>query len=185
MNGFYQRLAGEQYLTFNPGLILGGTDVDYDASQDRGSAFGKSNVVAGHTVVAGDLRTISPEQLDRAKATMQAVVAGRLPQTSAELTFRDSYPPLAPTDGNRRLLGIFDRVSRDLGFGPVTEVDPMRAGAADVSFTAGHVKMAIDGLGLGGADDHTVRETGDLRTLPMQAKRAAVLLYRLSRQQTK
>jgi glutamate carboxypeptidase len=45
--------------------------------------------------------------------------------------------------------------------------------------------MAIDGLGLGGDDDHTVRETGDLRTLPMQTKRAAVLLYRLSRMQTK
>lgn len=181
LNTFYEQLAGEQYLTFNPGVILGGTDVDYDASQDKGSAFGKSNVVAEHAVVSGDLRTISPEQLQRAKAAMQAVVAGHLPQTSAELTFRDSYPPLAPTDGNRRLLEIYDQVSRDLGFGPVTEVNPMRAGAADVSFTAGHIEMAIDGLGLGGADDHTVKETGDLRTLPMQTKRAAVLLYRLSK----
>ncbi len=181
LNAFYQELAGEQYLTFNPGLILGGTDVDYEASKARGSAFGKNNVVAGQVVVSGDLRTISPGQLERAKATMQAIVSRHRPQTSAELKFRDSYPPLAPTAGNRRLLAIFDQVSRDLGFGPVTEVDPMRAGAADVSFTAGHVEMAIDGLGLGGADDHTVNETGDLRTLPMQTKRAAVLLYRLSK----
>lgn len=181
LNAFYQELAGEQYLTFNPGLILGGTDVDYKASKARGSAFGKNNVVAGQVVVSGDLRTISPGQLERAKATMQAIVSRHRPQTSAELKFRDSYPPLAPTAGNRRLLAIFDQVSRDLGFGPVTEVDPMRAGAADVSFTAGHVEMAIDGLGLGGADDHTVNETGDLRTLPMQTKRAAVLLYRLSK----
>jgi len=72
-------------------------------------------------------------------------------------------------------------VSRDLGFGPVVLVDPTRAGAADISFTAGLVQMALDGLGTGGADDHTVRETIDLRTLPLQAKRAAVLLYRLSR----
>ncbi|MFQ5633556.1 MAG: M20/M25/M40 family metallo-hydrolase [bacterium] len=181
LNGFYERLAGEQYLTFNPGVMLAGTDVDYDASQDRGAAFGKSNVVAKHAVVAGDLRTISQEQLQHAKAAMQAVVAEHLPQTSAELAFRDSYPPLAPTDGNRRLLGIFDKVSRDLGFGSVTEVDPLRAGAADVSFTAGYVDMAIDGLGLGGADDHTVKETGDLWTLPIQTKRAALLLYRLTR----
>ena len=181
LNGFYERLAGEQYLTFNPGLILGGTDVEHDAFQARGTAFGKSNVVAEHTVVAGDLRTISQEQLQRAKATMQAVVAEHLPQTSAEIAFRDSYPPLAPTDGNRRLLAIYDEVSRDLGFGPVTEVDPNKAGAADVSFTAGFVDMAIDGLGLGGADDHTVNETGDLRTLSMQTKRAAVFLYRLSK----
>ncbi len=183
LNAFYEELAGEQYLTFNPGLILGGTDVDYDTSQARGSAFGKNNVVAGQVVVSGDLRTISPVQLEDAKAGMQAIVNRHRPQTSAELKFRDSYPPLAPTVGNRRLLKVFDQVSRDLGFGPVTEVDPMRAGAADVSFTAGHVEMAIDGLGLGGADDHTVKETGDLRTLPMQTKRAAVLLYRLSKMQ--
>ena len=112
---------------------------------------------------------------------MQAIVAEHLPHTSAEITFRSSYPPLAPSEGNRRLLGLYDRVSRDLGFGPVTPVDPMRAGAADVSFTAGHVEMAIDGLGLMGDGGHTVEETADLRTLPKQTKRAALLLYRLSR----
>lgn len=179
--GFYDRMAGEQYLTFNPGLILGGTSVEYDADQDRGTAFGKSNVVAEHALVTGDLRTLSLEQRDAAKARMNAVVADALPHTRATLTFRDSYPPLAPTDGNRRLLTAVDQVSRDLGYGAMTAVDPGRAGAADVSFTAGHVDMAIDGLGMGGADDHTVKETADLRTLPMQAKRAAILFLRLTR----
>jgi glutamate carboxypeptidase len=40
--------------------------------------------------------------------------------------------------------------------------------------------MAIDGIGLSGHDDHTPGETADLRMLPSQTKRAAVLMYRLS-----
>ena len=108
-------------------------------------------------------------------------MAESLPHTSAEIGFRDSYPPLAPSDGNQRLLAMLDQASRDLGLGPVKAVDPRKAGAADVSFTAGLVEMAIDGLGLMGDGGHTVRETADLRTLPTQTKRAAVLLYRLTR----
>src|SRR5919199_2730013 len=88
---------------------------------------------------------------------------------------------MAPTEANRRLLGLYDGVSRDLGFWPVGPVDPSRAGAADVSFVASLVPMAIDGVGLSGHDDHTDRETADLRMLPVQTKRAAVLLHRLSR----
>lgn len=39
--------------------------------------------------------------------------------------------------------------------------------------------MGIDGMGMSGADDHTINETGDIRALPKQSKRAAVLMYRL------
>jgi glutamate carboxypeptidase len=62
----------------------------------------------------------------------------------------------------------------------VTAVDPSKAGAADVSFVADLVPMKIDGVGLSGRDDHTTKETADLRMLPVQIKRAALLLYRLS-----
>ena len=179
LDGFHEALAGEQYLTFNPGLILGGTDVQYDSTQARGSAFGKSNVIAERTIVTGDLRTISPEQLDNAKKRMRDIVAASRPHATATIVFQDRYPPFAPTDGNRRLLALYDHISRDLGLGPVTAVDPMKAGAADIAFTAGHVKMAIDGIGLMGGRDHTVEEFGDLNTLPTQTKRAALLLYRL------
>jgi len=181
LTGFYDALAGEENLTFNPGVILGGTEVDYDAFLAEGTAFGKSNVVAETAIVTGDLRAISPEQLEHARARMSEVAADHLPGTTATLTFDDGYPPLAPTDGNRALLAVFDEVSRDLGFGPVTPVDPRNAGAADVSFTAGLVEMAIDGLGPGGGNDHTVDEWIDLPTLAMQTKRAAVLLHRLHR----
>ena len=180
LNQFYQKLSTEQYLTFNPGLALGGTAVKADTSGTEGSAAGKSNVVAKEMIVTGDLRTLSPEQLAHARKTMTDIVADHLPHTTAEITFADGYPPMAPTDGNRKLLEMYSKVSTDLGLWPVTAVDPSRAGAADVSFVAHLVPMAIDGLGLSGHDDHTEKETADLRMLPVQTKRAAVLMYRLS-----
>jgi glutamate carboxypeptidase len=110
---------------------------------------------------------------------MRKIVAAHLPKTSAEIVFEDSYPPMAPTEGNARLLGLYDAVSRDLGFGAVTAVNPRRAGAADVSFAADHVEMAIDGLGLLGGAAHTATEFADLRNFQIQSQRLAVLLYRL------
>jgi glutamate carboxypeptidase len=181
LTDFHRALAGEPNLTFNPGVMVGGTDVTYDPLQASGTAFGKSNVVAEHATVTGDLRAISQYQLERTRSRMAFIAAPNLPGTSAELTFDDGYPPLSPSSGNYRLLAAFDEVSRDLGFGPVTAVDPRNAGAADVSFTEGLVEMAIDGLGPGGGNDHTVDEWIDLPTLAVQAKRAAVLMYRLAR----
>jgi glutamate carboxypeptidase len=179
LTAFHDSLGGEPHLTFNPGVILGGTSVSYDPEQSRGTAFGKVNVIAESTVVAGDLRALSEEQRERAKSVMRRIVGRHLPRTSASIEFEDAYPPLAPTAGNEKLLALFDRASRDLGFGEVSAVDPARAGAADISFTAGLVEMALDGVGLMGDGGHTLGETADLRTLAVQAKRVAVLLSRL------
>jgi glutamate carboxypeptidase len=180
LNRFREKMAGEAHLTFNPGVMLGGTSVDFDPVQLRGTAFGKTNVVAEHAVVSGDLRTLSPDQLAKSMKTMKEIVGQSLAGTSATITFDEGYPPMAPTDGNARLLAIYDKASRDLGFGAVTAVTPDRAGAADVSFVAGDVKMILDGVGLMGTDDHTVKETADLSTLSSQTKRAALLLYRIT-----
>jgi glutamate carboxypeptidase len=179
LEGFRTRLGGQQYLTINPGVLLGGSEVKYDTAQSGGTAFGKTNVIAGQAIVSGDIRALSPEQLEKAKATMNEVVSQHLPKTTAELTFDDGYPPMAPTDGNRKLLAVHDSVSRALGFGPVVAVDPSKAGAADVSFAAPYVPMVIDALGLAGWDDHSDKETANLNWLPRLTRRAAVLIYRL------
>lgn len=180
LNAFHEELAGEENLTFGAGVVLGGTDVQFDAEQSRGTAFGKTNVIPQMVTVAGDLRTLTVEQLERTKTRMQEIVARHLPQTSARLTFRDSYPPMAPTDGNRALFDALDRVSQDLGFGPMEMVDPGKRGAADVSFVAPYVD-GLDGLGLLGDGGHTTEEMVQLKSLPIVTKRAAVLIYRLTR----
>ncbi|MDQ3347325.1 MAG: M20/M25/M40 family metallo-hydrolase [Acidobacteriota bacterium] len=181
INAFREQMAGEAHLTFNPGVVLGGTTVEFDAVQMRGTAFGKSNVIAERAVVSGDLRALSAEQFSKARQKMEAIAAASLPHTRATITFEEGYPPMAPTEGNARLLAMYDRASRDLGFGAVAAVNPDRAGAADVSFVAGKIKTIIDGVGLMGRNDHTVRETADLTTLPSQTKRMAVLLHRIQK----
>jgi glutamate carboxypeptidase len=178
LNTFREQLAGKELLTVNPGIISGGTQVDFTVGRGS-SAMGKDNVIAQTLRASGDLRTISPEQLADAQSAMQAIVSDSLAHTSATIEFGEGYPPMAASDGNLELLRLFDEVSRDLDFGPVAAVDPRNAGAADISFTAEHVAMAIDGVGLMGAGGHTVDEVADLRTLPMNAKRVGVLLLRL------
>lgn len=180
LEGFRVALSGVPNLTFSPGVIVGGTDVALDADTARGSAFGKDNVIARSVLASGDIRALSPEQLAEAKARMQEIVAQHLPGTDARIVFTDKYPPMAPSAGNLKLLELYSQVSQALGGGPVTAVDPRKAGAADISFAAEHVQMALDGIGLMGRDGHTAEETADLATLAPQTRRAAVLMYRLS-----
>ena len=179
LNAFREQLGSEQYLTFNPGVITSGAEAAFDSAKSTATASGKTNIIAARTIVVGDLRALSQPQFDRARKTMTSIVSQSLPGTKATISFDEGYPPLAPGPGNERLLGMYDRASRDLGLGPVSAVSPDRAGAADVSFVAGHVPMIIDAIGLKGRDDHSPSETADLRSLPIQAKRAAVLFSRL------
>jgi glutamate carboxypeptidase len=181
LNGFYTQLRGDEFLTFSPGLIVAGSQVEFQGEPLQAKASGKDNIIVPLARASGDLRAISLEQIRQTKERMQKIVAAHLPNTSAQIEFFDSYPPMTPTEGNQKLLGIYDEVSRDLGFGAVTAVNPRRAGAADVSFAADHVDMAIDGLGLLGGHAHTPQEFADLRTLQIQGQRLAVLLHRLGR----
>lgn len=180
LQSFRDSLAHEPYLSLNPGMIVGGTQITHDPAAARGTAFGKSNVVAESTLVTGDLRTLTPEQDAHARATLQRIAATAPPRTGASLVFDEGYPPLAPREGHRQLLAMADAASRDLGLGPLEAVDPARAGAADVSFLDGRVPRILDAMGLKGSGGHTVHETARLATLAMQAKRTAVLLARLA-----
>ena len=180
LNQFHEQLTGEEYLTFNPGVILGGTDVDYDPSQNKGGTFGKTNVVSQSVVVHGGLRTISPAQEASARARMKAIAENNhLPKTSAQITFQDGYPSMPPTEGNMAVLANLSGVSVDLDQGEVVAFDPGKRGAADVSFVAGYVDV-IDGVGAEGNGAHTLDESIDLATLPLLIQRAAILIHRLS-----
>lgn len=178
LGAFYDQLRGEENLTFGAGILVGGTTVEYDPETDRGTAFGKTNVIPQTVIAAGDLRTLTHEQLERAMDRMRAIVSDNLPRTEAQIFFRDSYPPMAPTAGNLELLDKLDQVSRDLGMGPIEAVDPGKRGAADISFAAQHT-AALGGLGVVGRGAHTPDETVELGSIPVMAKRAALLVHRL------
>ena len=179
LHRFYQEVRGEQYLTFNPGNLLGGTFVDYNSLKSSGTAFGKTNVVAQTAVVHGGLRFISEEQKENARAKMRVIVADHLPSTNATITFTDSYPAMGPTEENKALLKQLSEVSEALGFGEVEGYDPGRRGAADISFVADYVP-GLDGLGSMGKGAHTPQETVDLATFNALIQRTAVFIYRLT-----
>jgi glutamate carboxypeptidase len=181
LNEFYKEVRGEEFLTFNPGTLLGGTFVTYDEMTSKGTAFGKTNVVAQSAVVHGGLRFISEEQKENAREKMRAIVANNLPQTSATISFTDSYPAMGPTPGNQRLLEELSQVSVDLGYGEVLGYDPGKRGAADISFVAQYVDC-LDGLGSMGNGAHTPQETINLNTIEDLTKRTAILIYRLINQ---
>lgn len=182
LDDMYETLAAEEYLTFNPGVIVGGTDVQYDKDATRGAAFGKTNVVAQKAVVDGGLRFISEEQKEAARETMREIVARHRPQTGAEIEFEDSYPAMTPTAGNEALLALVSDISEALGQGPLTGNDPSKRGAADISFAAPHVPASMDGLGPEGGRGHTPEEWLDIPSVKDATARAALLIYRLTRE---
>jgi glutamate carboxypeptidase len=177
--GFYQEVRGEEYLTFNAGTILGGTEVLYDSENNRGTAFGKTNVVPRKVIVDGGIRTISNEQLERVRMKMREVVARHLPQTGASITFLEGYPAMAPTDGNKRLQAMLSEINEQLGRGPMLTLDPLKRGAADISFVAPYVD-GLAGMGALGSGGHTPNEQLELTSMSVAIKRAALMIYRLS-----
>jgi glutamate carboxypeptidase len=181
LNTFRERLSGEQYLTFNPAIIVGGTDVTYDSAKISGTAAGKDNIIAPRAYARGDLRFISDEQLQKARETMRAIVAEHLPGTTASITFEDGNPAMPPTKGNMALLAVEDSVGRALGQGPVEALDPGRRGGGDISYVSQYLD-ALDGLGVKGMRSHTPDERVDLRSIVPATERAALLIYRLTRE---
>jgi glutamate carboxypeptidase len=172
----------EPNLTFNVGLITGGQEAVLDADGIRASAKGKTNIIPGVAIARGDFRTLSEEQTARVKIKMQAIVAEHAPQTSATISFDPGgYPAMAPTDGNKALLARLNGINRDLGFAEMAALDPLKRGAGDISFVAGDVDGLV-GLGPSSHGDHAPGETVDLDSIKRQAKRAAILMTRLSRE---
>jgi glutamate carboxypeptidase len=178
----FRRELPEPNLTFNVGVIGGGTPAAIDAQGLSIAASGKTNIVAETAIARGDLRSLTPEQDGRIRARMQEIVAQHLPQTSAELVFaEDGYPPMPPTPGNRAVLARLNLVNRDLGLAEMPEYDPARRGAADSSFVAADADV-LAGLGAAGGLAHAPGEYVLLDSIPRSAKRAAILITRLSRE---
>jgi len=177
----FRRELPEPNLTYNVGLLLGGASASVNDGETGGQASGKSNIIPAEAIAVGDIRTLSNEQEARVRAKMQAIVARHLPKTEASLTFDDSgYPPMAPTEGNKALLARLNAVNRTLDLPEMAQGDPASRGAGDISFVA--FIDGLVGLGVAGAGSHAPGETADLKSLDVQAMRAALLMTRLSKE---
>ena len=179
LNDFRLQLSNEKYLTFNPGLIIGGSEMNYDADKAKGDAIGKTNIISPTVTVVGDLRFLTEEQKETAREKMKAIVNNNLNGTKATISFSDGIPGMAPKEGNNRLLAIIDNISQDMGLGKTVAGDPGSRGAGDISYIAKYVDC-IDGLGSSGKGAHAAGETINLKEFPYLIQRAAILIYRLT-----
>jgi len=179
LDGFRQQVI-EPDLTFSPGLILGGTETGADDTGTKGQAAGKTNVIARTAVVKGDLRYLTYEQRDRARAKMNAILAANLPGTSASIVFNDHYPPMSPTPGNLAVLKTYSQASADAGLGEIPALPPGQRGAGDIQFVAPLVD-SLDGLGAAGNGAHSPDEDLEIASIERATIRTAILIYRLTR----
>ncbi len=178
----FRRELPEENLTFNVGLVAGGTPAELAEDGLSATTSGKTNIIPPIAVARGDLRTISQQQTENTVAAMQAIVDENLPGTDAEIAFEIRYPPMSPTDGNRALLVRLNDVNTDMGLAVMEEFPPSRRGAADISFVAPVVDAALAGMGPNGDLGHAPGENVDLRSFTRQAQRAAILMSRLAQE---
>lgn len=170
----------EPNLTFNVGMVLGGTSIHVDDAGNNGTAAGKDNVIPPAAYASGDIRTLSNEQTERIEKKMQAIVAQHLPKTTAAIDFGEGYPAMAPTAESRALLGLLNQCNASLGFTQMPELDPLKRGAGDIAFVA-DILPGLAGIGATGSGAHAPGETIDLSAQPINTKRDALLMYRLSK----
>ena len=176
----FEKELHEEGLTYNTSVMVGGSTVTFDPIKSSGTAAGKPNIIPSSAFASGDIRTLSDEQLSRTREKMRAIVARHLPKTTAEITFEDKYPSMAPTEGNKALLTVLNSVNLDLNMEAMEALPPSMRGAGDVSFVAPYV-ASISGFGSVGGGAHAPGETVDLSRQPVQTKRTALFLYRMTR----
>ena len=178
----FRRELREDKLTYNVGLVGGGSTAELDKDRIRIAATGKTNIIPSSAIARGDLRAISPDQIARTKEKMQTIVAQHLPGTTAVLSFDPGgYPSMPPTEGNRALLAKLNRVNADMGLAQMGETDPEKRGAGDIAFVAADTDGLV-GLGPAGSGSHAPGEAVDVASIFRQAKRAAILMSRLAKE---
>lgn len=171
----------EENLTFNVGVMAGGTPASLSDDGLAAEAVGKTNIIPSTAVARGDLRTISTEQSNRVVEAMAAIVHDSLPGTSSRIAFHFRYPPMAPTEGNFALLARLNEVNADMGLEEMGVFPPSKRGAGDINFVADLVD-GLAGLGPRGSGAHAPGESVDLRSMVRQAQRAAILMSRLAQE---
>lgn len=171
----------EPGLTFNVGLVLGGATAGLNEARLGGTATGKTNVIPPMALTLGDIRTLDNNQTARIETKMRAIVEKHLPRTGATISFEEGYPAMQVTEAGHDLVRQLNAVNATLALPPMPELDPMLRGAGDVAFVAPYIPGLV-GTGAMGEGAHADSETVLLDSIAKQAKRNALLMYRLSQQ---
>ncbi|TDF42391.1 M20 family peptidase [Alteromonadaceae bacterium M269] len=181
LNRIYGEVRGEFGLTFNPGIIAGGTSIEQGNAKTTQTVSGKTNVVAQKAIMHGGLRFMNEDQKERARLAMRKIAEDSLPHSQSVMTFEDRYPAMEETEANKALLAKLNVLHADLGVEEAKSFPPERRGAADISFIAPYV-TSMDGLGVSGSGAHAPGETMEIDSMLFATQRAAVFIKRLLEQ---
>lgn len=178
VNAFRETFVKEEFLSINPGLFIGGSEVSANWEKQLGNASGKTNIISPRTIVIGDLRFLTEEQKNKAREKMSSIVSQSLAGTKATIRFMDGIPSMAPTAGNEALAKQVSNISEAMGVGKVVPGNAGSRGAGDISYIAAYLDC-LDGLGASGRGAHAPGEIINLKEFPILMKRSALLIYRL------
>ncbi len=178
VNAFRETFVKEEFVSINPGLFIGGSEVNANWEKQLGNASGKTNIISPRTIVIGDLRFLTEEQKNKAREKMKNIVSKSLAGTSASIRFMDGIPSMAPTAGNEALAKQLSSISEAMGVGKVVPGNAGSRGAGDISYIAAYLDC-LDGLGASGKGAHAPGEIINLKEFPILMKRSALLIYRL------
>jgi glutamate carboxypeptidase len=148
-------------VTLNAGVIAGGT---------------RPNVVAERCSLQVDLRALTQQTFDEARAEVERVAASpSVEGVSCELRTTASHPPMEKGPATARLADLAIAIAGELGF----ELhDTTTGGASDGNTTAAAGTPTLDGLGPIGGDDHSADEWLDLDSVVPRTTLLAALINR-------
>ena len=150
-------------ISFNAGKISGGT---------------AENVVAPRAQCNCEFRYFDEALKPVLMKRIQEITAEEpVPGVTTTLTFGASHPAIDLNPRSQKLLDMAQAIAREQGRELVHE---RTGGAGDISIAGQAGIGVLDGLGMMGRGMHTVQETANLTTMPLQIELGAELILRVS-----
>lgn len=138
------------------------------------------NVVPDRASVEADVRYQREADLDAALAKLDAAVAHRrLPDAKLDVAVVRGRPPMVPTDGARRIVGLAQAIYREIGL--TLDESGGGGGGTDAAYAAKTSSAVVESMGLPGAGAHANTEEYVLvDRIPARLYLAAELIERIA-----
>jgi glutamate carboxypeptidase len=139
----------------------------------------RPNIVPDEAHLEVDLRAVTADTLDAAKAAITELAASpAVPDVTVEVEKMTGWRPMEKLERSGRLVDLTIGLARQLGF---ETKDAATGGAGDANTTAGLGVPTIDGLGPVGGRDHSPDEYLEVDSIVPRTALVAALLIAVSR----
>lgn len=164
-------------MTFNPGIVAGGTVLDVNDKSLAASTSGKENIIAQAAISKGEMRFLHNNDIGRLQKKILIKISNLPSPLQGRLIINKEniMPAMEPSKRNENLFKLLAKVNQSLGLGQLKSHNPRFRGGADISYVSDKV-AALDGLGAVGGNEHSPQEFMDITQTKLATQRAALLL---------